>query len=77
MPGLTLAPMLATAATSLHMADQELRDKNNRFLGKIKQLSNGTLEACDASNRVKGTYDPKSNETGDSSNRVIRKSQVT
>ena len=26
------------------MADQELRDRNNRLIGKIKTLSNGKLE---------------------------------
>jgi hypothetical protein len=58
------------------MADQELRDKSNKLLGKIKQLSNGKLEGRDASNRLKGTYDPKSNETRDSSNRLIGKGNM-
>lgn len=51
------------------MADQELRDRSNRLLGKIKQRSDGKLEGRDASNRLKGTYDPKRDETRDSSNR--------
>lgn len=58
------------------MADQELRDRSNRLLGKIKTLSNGKLEIRDASNRLKGTYDPKSNVTRDSSNRLVGKGNL-
>lgn len=58
------------------MADQELRDKNHRLLGKIKTLSTGKLEIRDASNRLKGTYDPKMNETRDSSHRLIGKGNL-
>ena len=58
------------------MATQELRDHSNRLLGKIKTLSNGKLEIRDASNRLKGTYDPKSNETRDSSNRLVGKGNL-
>lgn len=58
------------------MADQELRDKNNRLLGKIVQRSDGKLEGRDASNRFKGIYDPKRDETHDSSNRLIGKGNM-
>lgn len=58
------------------MADQELRDKHNRLLGKIKTLSNGTLELRDAHNILKGTYDPKRNETRDSHNRLVGKGNL-
>ena len=58
------------------MADQELRDKSNRLIGKIKQLSNGKLEGRDASNRLKGTYDPKTNETRDPSNQLVGKGNM-
>lgn len=58
------------------MADQELRDKSNRLLGKIKTLSNGKLELRDASNRLKGTYDPKTNDTRDPSNRLVAKGNM-
>jgi hypothetical protein len=43
------------------MADQELRDKSNRLLGKIKTLSNGKLELRDHTSSLKGTYEPKTN----------------
>lgn len=53
------------------MADQELRDSSNRLLGKIKKLSNGKFELRDSSNFLKGTYDPKSNETRDPGNKLV------
>lgn len=58
------------------MADQELRDRNNRLLGKIKTLSNGKLELRDPTNKLKGTYDPKKNETRDPSNRLVGKGNL-
>ena len=58
------------------MADQEIRDKNNKLLAKIKTLSNGKQEIRDPSNKLKGTYDPKQNETRDPSNRLVAKGNV-
>lgn len=58
------------------MADQELRDRSNRLIGKIKQRSDGKMEGRDASNRLKGTYDPRTNETRDASNRVVGKGNL-
>ena len=55
------------------MPDQELRDRSNRLLGTIRKLGNGTLEGRDASNRLKGTYDPRTDETRDPSNRLAGK----
>lgn len=55
------------------MADQELRDRSGRLLGRIKTLSSGKLEIRDASGRLKGTYDPSNNETRDSSGRLFGK----
>ncbi len=45
------------------MADQDLRDKTGKLLGRIKTQSNGKLELRDATGKLKGYYDPKSNET--------------
>jgi hypothetical protein len=53
-----------------------LRDANSRIVGKIKTLSNGKLEGRDANGRLKGTYDPRSNETRDSNGRVVGKGNV-
>lgn len=58
------------------MPDQILRDKSNRMIGKIRTLSNGKMEIRDASNRLKGTYDPKTNITRDSSNRMVGKGNL-
>lgn len=58
------------------MKDQELRDRTNKLLGKIKTLSNGKLELRDAMNSLRGTYDPKSNETRDKTNKLVGKGNL-
>ncbi len=55
------------------MGTQELRDKNGRLLGRILTLRSGKFEIRDTSGRLKGTYDPKSNETRDPSGRLVGK----
>lgn len=57
------------------MADQELRDRSGRLLGKIREVSS-KLEIRDASGRLKGTYDPKTNETRDASGRLVGKGNL-
>lgn len=58
------------------MADQELRDKNNQFIGKIKARPDGKLELRDAGNFFKGTYDPKTNETRNAGNFFVCKGNM-
>lgn len=58
------------------MADQEIRDRNNKLLARIKTLSNGKQEIRDPNNKLKGTYDPKQNETRDPNNRLVAKGNV-
>jgi len=58
------------------MADKELRDANYHLLGKIRQRSDGTLEGRDASGCLKGTYNPKRNETRDANGRLIGKGNL-
>lgn len=58
------------------MADQILRDRTNKILGRIRQLSDGRLEIRDATNRMKGTYCPKRNDTRDHTNRVVGKGNL-
>ena len=53
-----------------------LKDSNNRPVGKVKVLPNGKLEGRDANGRLKGTYDPRSNETRDSNGRVVGRGNV-
>jgi hypothetical protein len=57
------------------MADQELRDAGGRLIGKIK-MSGSKYEGRDAGGRLKGTYDPKSNETRDSGGRLVGKGNL-
>lgn len=50
---------------------QQLCDSNGRPIGTITPTSNGRLEGRDANGRLKGTYDPKSDQTRDSNGRVV------
>ncbi|MBM3902275.1 MAG: hypothetical protein FJ379_09320 [Verrucomicrobia bacterium] len=52
------------------MADQELRDRSGKLLGKIRP-SGSKLEIRNASGMIRGTYDPMRDETRDSSGRLI------
>ena len=58
------------------MADQELRDRNNKLIGKIRTRSDGKLELVDPFNFLKGIYDPKSNETRDRDLRFVGKGNL-
>ena len=55
------------------MADQELRDRNNRLIGKIRTRSDGKLELRDPFDFFKGIYDPKTNETRDKDSMFVGK----
>lgn len=70
-----LLAMAALAISSAALADQEIRDRSNRLLGKIRQV--GTrFEARDPQGRLKGTYDPRDNMTRDPQNRAVAKGNV-
>lgn len=58
------------------MADQTIRDPNNRLLAIIKTLPNGKQEIRDPNNRLKGIYDPKQDETRDPNNRLLAKGNI-
>jgi len=58
------------------MADQILRDRNNRYIGKIRQLNDGRFEGRDVHNLLRGYYDPKRNETRDMHGRIIGKGNL-
>jgi hypothetical protein len=58
------------------MADQELRDRHNKLLGKIKTRSDGKLELRDSHNAMKGIYDPKRDQTRDSHNNLVGKGNL-
>ncbi len=53
------------------MAEQELRDGNDRLIGTIADLADGTCEGRDASGLLRGTYHPKTNETRDADGRLV------
>lgn len=55
---------------------EELRDKSGKLLGKITILSNGKHELRDASTSLKGTYDPKSNETRAANTSLVGKGNL-
>jgi len=57
------------------MADQELRDKSVKLLGKIKDVG-GKLEIRDSAGRLKGKYDSKTNETRDDAGRLVGKGNL-
>lgn len=57
------------------MADQELRDRSGRLLGKIRP-SGSKFEIRDASGMIRGTYDPNRDETRDSSGRLVGKGNL-
>src|SRR3990172_1245904 len=52
------------------MADQELRDPKGKLLGRIKKVG-GKLVIRDTRGRLKGRYDPKTNETRDANGKLI------
>lgn len=58
------------------MADQDLRDKSGRLLGKVKTLSDGTLELRNQSGNLMGKYNPKHNETRDNMGSLVGKGNL-
>ena len=52
------------------MADQVLKDKAGRTIGRISEVS-GKFVIKDSAGRKKGEYDPKTNVTKDSSGRKV------
>lgn len=54
---------------------KEIRDNSNRLIGRIRE-SGSKLQVYDAQNRLKGTYDPSSNETRDASNKLVGKGNL-
>lgn len=52
------------------MSTENLRDRNGRLLGRIKEV-NGVYELRDASGRLLGRYNSKTNITRDRCGRLI------
>lgn len=55
---------------------QVLRDRLNKKLGEIRTDSSGRQVIYDALNKRLGEFNPKSNETRDSLNRLIGKGNL-
>jgi hypothetical protein len=53
------------------MADEELRDRSGRLLGKIRARGDGKLELRDPVGRLKGTYNPQNRQTRDRAGRLV------
>jgi hypothetical protein len=58
------------------MADQILKESQNRLLGKISTTGSRELEIRGAQNRLKVKYDPKTNTTRDARNRSVGKGNL-
>jgi hypothetical protein len=58
------------------MKEQVLKDSSGRIMGKIRETTGGVLEIRDAAGRLKGKFDPRTNETRDSSGRLVGKGNL-
>ncbi len=58
------------------MSVQELKDAHNHVIGRIETRGDGTLVGRDAHNSMKGTYDPKRDETRDEHNHLVGKGNL-
>ncbi|RYD77926.1 MAG: hypothetical protein EOP84_14935 [Verrucomicrobiaceae bacterium] len=58
------------------MADQELRDRSGRLVGKTRELPDGRLEGRDARGNLCGHYDSDRNETRDRSGNLVGKGNL-
>ena len=58
------------------MTSQTIRDKRGAILGTITVKFDGIHELRNHSGTIKGTYNPKTNETRDSSGRIVAKGSM-
>ncbi|CAN1541158.1 hypothetical protein MCERE10_02557 [Burkholderiaceae bacterium] len=58
------------------MADHELRDAKNQFIGKIVTQSDGRMVIRNAKNESCGIFDPKTNETRNNKNEFFGKGNL-
>lgn len=55
---------------------EELRGESNRLLGWVEQRTDGVMEVRDGAGKLKGFYDPRSNETRDASGKRLGKGNL-
>jgi hypothetical protein len=53
------------------MSVQILKDRNFHEIGRIETDTSGVQTIKDANFRIKGTYDPRTNETKDANFRIV------
>lgn len=53
------------------MRDRQLRDRDLRLFGIIRERSDGLLEGRELSGTLRGTYNPRTNETRDPGGRIL------
>lgn len=70
---LSNACALAEAKSLTEPETQELRDRYGRLIGRIRPIGDGRLEGRDAQGRLRGHYNPKTNETRDPQGRLVGK----
>ena len=58
------------------MTQQTIKDKNGIILGTIAVKFDGIHELRNHSGTIKGTYNPKTNETRDTSGRILAKGNI-
>ncbi len=58
------------------MHTEDLRDRNNRVIGRIITRSDSVQEMRDPVNRLNGTYNPKTDETRDGVFRLVGKGNL-
>lgn len=51
--------------------EQVLRDRHGKLLGKIKEVNADVIEIRDAQGRLRGKFNKKTNETRDSTGRLV------
>ena len=58
------------------MSSQDLRTASGQLIGRVVNLSSGKQEIRSPSGQLKGTYDPRTNETRDPSGRLVGKGNL-
>ena len=55
----------------LRMNTRTLRDSSGHLIGRLQTRPDGTVELRDERNRLKGTYDPKLDQTRDPAGNLV------
>src|SRR5688572_3291614 len=74
LAAILLVVLISSGAVAQPM--QELRDSQNRLIGKITPRSDGRLEAYSYDNRYLGFFDPIANVTYDRNHRLIARGNL-